>query len=275
MPNFLLEGVGQFDGQFFRAREKHLHGAEIVRLAAPHVRPQKRRRGKHDRHAVLAAEFSHLAGFQRRIMIHALRIEREHRPKRDRVAEGMEERQNAQQHVVLGQADDFIDGVDVRADVVVREHDALGPARRAGSENHREQIVGLDCRQAEFAFQKRNRQQSGGGERKQLVGQRDVIFEIFEKDQFRVEFEIEPVEHAAAGQHVLDAALLDAIVHHLGSDRVVQIHADAAIESQRRVRDDSAGRRRQQHAHVLFVVGQALFAKPAAAPACGRAVRRR
>jgi hypothetical protein len=74
--------------------------------------------------------------------------------------------------------------------------------------------------------------------------------------------EIEPVDHAAAGNHVLDAALLDAIVHHFGSDRVVQIHADAAIEPQHRVRDDSSGRRRQQHAHVSLVVAEHLPQNP-------------
>jgi hypothetical protein len=75
----------------------------------------------------------------------------------------MKERQNAQQNVVLGEANDFIDRADIRAYVVMREHDALWPACRAGGKNHGEQIVGLNFQEAEFALDKRDRQPTCGG----------------------------------------------------------------------------------------------------------------
>ena len=53
----------------------------------------------------------------------------------------MEKRQNAQQHVVAAEVNDLVDGADVRADVAMREHHALGLAGRAGGEDDRQQVV--------------------------------------------------------------------------------------------------------------------------------------
>ena len=53
---------------------------------------------------------------------------------------------------------------------------------------------------------------------RQLVAQRDLAQAVFQVDHLGVELQIEPLHDAAAGQHVADAALGDAVVHHLGGD---------------------------------------------------------
>ena len=46
--------------------------------------------------------------------------------------------------VVDARMDDLLDRLDVGADVVMREHDALGHAGRAGGEDDRQHVVAAD-----------------------------------------------------------------------------------------------------------------------------------
>ena len=87
-----------------------------------------------------------------------------------------------------------------------------------------------------------------------LSQSRDLSREIFEQHDLGVDFEIEPIQNPPAGKHVPDAALLDAGIHHLGSDGVIQVHGHAAVDGQRGVGDHSGDRGRQQYAHELLVL---------------------
>ena len=58
--------------------------------------------------------------------------------------------------VVAPQVNDLVDGFDVRADVVVGEHDALGLAGGAGGEDHRQLVVAAHAVQAEHAIDERS-----------------------------------------------------------------------------------------------------------------------
>jgi hypothetical protein len=112
---------------------------------------------------VPAAELADFAGFQRIEMVNALRRQRQHGPQCGGITEGVEQRQDAQQHVVVGQPDELIDRTDVRADVPMCEHYTFGTACRAGGEDNRQQVVIMDLRQAEPTLQPRHWREPGRG----------------------------------------------------------------------------------------------------------------
>ena len=125
---------------------------------------------------------------------------RQHRPERDRIAERMEKRQNAQQHVAVAQVDDLVDGLDVRADVVLRQHHALGRPVEPEVKITVSKSSGLMSVKPKMAFQQRNRHQPCRGGRNNLVGQRDLVRKILEQHELGVDFEIELFQHPPAGQ---------------------------------------------------------------------------
>ena len=55
-------------------------------------------------HAVLAAQLADLPGIERIEVVDTLDVDAQHGPQRDRVAERVEERQDAEQHVVADRA---------------------------------------------------------------------------------------------------------------------------------------------------------------------------
>ena len=86
-------------------------------------------------------------------------IQEQRPPQRDREAERMKERHDAQHRVARPRMDDLLDRLDIRADVVMREHHALGHAGRAGGEDDRHHIVAADAVQAEHAVEHQRRHQ--------------------------------------------------------------------------------------------------------------------
>ena len=72
--------------------------------------------------SALLGELADLLGVQRGEVVGAADVEPSSGPQRDRVAERVEERHDAEHHVVAPQVDDLVDGFDVGADVVVGEH---------------------------------------------------------------------------------------------------------------------------------------------------------
>ena len=85
----------------------------------------------------------------------------------------MEERHDAEHDVVDARMDDLLDRLDVGADVVMREHDGLGHAGRAGGEDDREQIVAADFVEAEDAIEQRGGRGIGAERAGELVAARD------------------------------------------------------------------------------------------------------
>ncbi len=214
----LLEGRRQVGRELFRAGKDDVQRTKIVGLAAPQIGPQKRGRGDQDRAAVLAAEGADLPRFQRRVMVNALGIERQHRPQRGRVAEGVEHRQHAQQGIAGRKWMMPSIPLQVGADVGIGQHHALGQAGRAGGEHDRRHVVRPDRGEAQQAFQDRGRQQPGGRGGQQLVGPGHALFQFLDVDQLGVELQREAIEHPPAGQHVADAALGHAGVDQFRSD---------------------------------------------------------
>ena len=211
-----------------------------------------------------AAELADFAGFQGTVVVDALGRERQHRPHRGRVAERVEDRQDAEQHVVIGQPQNLIDRPDIRADVAMGEHHALRPACRAGGEDDRQQVVLFQLRQSEPSFQPADGRQPSHRSGGELVGPRGFVLEVLQVDDFGVELEVEAFHQAAAGQDVADAALGDAVVDKLRSHRVVQVDGHAAIDAQGGVGHQPGCGGRQEQAHVLLVGGQHLAPQQAA-----------
>src|SRR5580658_3984448 len=80
-------------------------------------------------------------------------------PQRHREAEGMEERQDAEEHVAAIELHRLRHLLDIRNDIEVREHYAFGLARAAAGENDGREIVELRrAFAAENAFKKTARQ---------------------------------------------------------------------------------------------------------------------
>ncbi len=132
----------------------------------------------------------------------------------------------------------------------MRQHDPLrltgGPRR----EDDGQQIVTRDLVQTQPANQRRTRQDVTGQRAEQLVGQRDLVAQILEHDQFGSQLEAELLHHLAAGQHVPDAGLVDTRLHDFLGDGVVQIDGHALVEAQGRVGHNRRDTRRQQDAHI-------------------------
>ena len=61
-------------------------------------------------------------------VVHRLRSTARGQPHRGGVAERVEERQHAHHHIGRLQIEQLVDGIDVTANVVLREHDPLGLA---------------------------------------------------------------------------------------------------------------------------------------------------
>ena len=159
----LLERGGQPLGQFLGARHHHAQAAEILRRAAAHVELQEGRRRQQERQGVLADERADGFGVERVGMVHHPHAQHRRQAKRAGEAEGMEERQHAHKAVRPVQAEDLLELLDVRADVVVAEHDAFGIARAAAGEDDRRQVVqrGLASRaRAERSSQPAGRSQA-------------------------------------------------------------------------------------------------------------------
>ena len=90
------------------------------------------------------------------------------------------------------------------------------------------------------AFQDRHRQQPGLHESDQLVEPRGLGCEIFEINQLGLHVELQPLHESAAGQHVPNAAIGDAMIQQRRGKRVVQIYADPAHQRHRGIGHDSA-----------------------------------
>ncbi len=127
--------------QFFRARHHEAQAAEFLRRAAPQIRIQERGRRQEHGHRIFVdkrADHSRIQGIG---MKHHAGTHRCGQAQSGREAEGMEKRQNPHDAIVRPQKEDLVELLDVRRNVVLRQHHALGLARRPAGENNRCQVI--------------------------------------------------------------------------------------------------------------------------------------
>jgi hypothetical protein len=140
--------------------------------------------------------------------------------------------------------DQLIDGLHVRAHVVDREHDALGIARRARREYHRQHIIRRDAVQAEERLQRADWQQLRLHHRGQAIGERQLFLEQRCVKQGIANTQVNFLQKQGAGDHVLQTRQADAGVEDRLTDGVVEIDGNAAGKGQCRVDHHSSRRRR-------------------------------
>jgi hypothetical protein len=86
----------------------------------------------------------------------------------------------------------------------------------------------------------------------------DPDVKIIEVDDFGVQLEVHLLHELAAGDDVLDAGHLDAGVHHVGGNRVVEVHGNPLVEGEGHVDEKPWRGRRHQHADILLVLRQRI-----------------
>ena len=123
-------------------------------------------------------------------MVHALEFHGQYCPECSGVAEGMEERQNGKQYIVLPQAEDFIQGVNIRANITMSEHNALRATRRTRSKRYRCHVVRIDTAETEPEFQQYDGNQPRSRCGNQLIRPSDFILKILQVDHFRLKFDL-------------------------------------------------------------------------------------
>ena len=141
----LLERRREPVGQFFRGGHHEAQAAEIRRRTAAQIDLQERRRRQQERHRVIFHERADGTGIERIRMKHHAHAERGGQAQRAGETEGMEKRQNAENAIAFAKAKHLLQLRDVRSDVVMGQHHALGIAGAAAGKNDRGQRV-EDCR---------------------------------------------------------------------------------------------------------------------------------
>ena len=214
MPNCSSNAVGQPLRQFLRAGHHHAQAAEILRRAAAHVELQERRRRQQERQRVLADQRADGFGIQRVGMIDHPHAQHRRQAQRAGEAEGMEERQDAQQSRRAGASRRPVRAARCSSRCCSAEHHALGIARAAAGEDDRGQVVQrrLASPRPSDRSSQRSRQQPGASSSAQSfspaprLGRRPPRASTVSPGSF----ELHLVEERPRGDHGLDAALADA-----------------------------------------------------------------
>ena len=145
-----LQVAGQLGLELFGPHDPVSDRLELLRFATFQVQPRERRRARQQRHLVLVAELADRPGIERVEVINNLLVQADGRPDRDREAERVEKRQDAQEDLLGLQANLLLDLMDVGEDVAMGQHDPLGIAGRSRGEDHgrrRVQMVVIAARE--------------------------------------------------------------------------------------------------------------------------------
>ena len=152
-------------------------------------------------------------------------------PQRDRVAERMEERQDAENAVARLRVDRLHHRFAVGGQVGVRQHHALRIAGRTRREDDGREIVRLVPTEAQDqAFLNEAGNEEDARHRRHAFEGRDRLAEVVEIDELDAGARIDRqfVGEEPRRDDLLEARLLDDRAERLGSERVVEVHRDLA-----------------------------------------------
>ena len=192
-------------------------------------------------------------GIQRIEVIDRRRISTQRQPHRHRIAERMKERQDTQQHVTRMQTQQLVHSIQIRGDVVLRQHHALRLTRGTGSKDHRQRIVRTQPVQTQQPAQHSQRHQLPLDRRSDPVKCGDLSLQVLEKNQLGVQLHRLLLNERPAGQHLPNTGLANTVIHQVITERIVQVDRHLPAQRQRCVRQHTTHRRRQQHAHIVPV----------------------
>ena len=110
----------------------------------------------------------------------------------------------------------------------MREHDALGIARRTGGEHDRQEVILADAVDAEQSFEQPQRRSQSINDAQQFVGEPDFREQGFQRGLIRHRSLIGIRSSTSlAGDDVADSSLDDARIELRLAERVVEIDDDA------------------------------------------------
>src|SRR5690348_13920603 len=194
-------------GQFFRADEDELQAAEILGLAAANIGLEESGRGEEKSDFVFADQLADGGHVERAVMIDNADAEDGGEPERDREAERVEKRQDAEEAIGWIEHERLAHLVDVGGDVEMRKHHAFGIAGAATGENHGGQIVEFcDAAARETAHEPAARKppEEQGSE---FFREARMSGDVFEQNGFQRKVELQAVEEKLCGDDRLKPAL--------------------------------------------------------------------
>ncbi len=132
-----LKGRTQAVTEFLCTHHDITQAAKIFRVAAPHIPLQKCGCGQKNRGPEFCRQSANNTRVQRIGMINGPHACDQRQPKSSSKAEGVEEGQDAENAVPARDAENLGHPIQVRANIVVRQHHTLGIARTAAGEDDR------------------------------------------------------------------------------------------------------------------------------------------
>ncbi len=262
---------GQAAGKFLGAGHDVLQAAELFRRTAAQVHLEECRGCQQERDRVALDQLADPAPVERVGMIHHADAERCRQAERDGEPERVEERQDAEDLVVMGKRERLAHLLDVGHDVVLGQHHPFRLAGTAAGKDDRCQAVEqrvFSARCSVFRFlcdpagsnELRRHRLIGGRlfqhaiqhRRRQQPEKQGPHFlekprfggEIFQQQCLAGHGDVHLVEKCPRSDHGLELALVRAGCQHLIVGGVVEVDRDLS-EQQRGVVDQRAGHRRR------------------------------
>ena len=132
----------------------------------------------------------------------------------------------------------------------------FGVPVETGRKNHSQNIVRL------HAFESQHTRKQSTGYRVSAQGSGELIVdceffaEVFQIDNVRIELKVEFLHDFARREYVFDPRYVDALVHDIRRDSVIQIDGNTLVQDHRHVGNHPAHQRRKKQSHMLLVVRQ-------------------
>ena len=259
----VLEGKGDALLKLLSADEHVLQRAEALGLAAAHVGLQKSGRGDEECDVVLLDKRAD------GLCVERIDVEDDSdaldcgQPEPGHETEGVKEGQDAKNLVTAIEHEHLVDLADIRHDVEVREHDALGIAGAAAGKDDGCQLIHLcgaafagckfrlelNATRTECAFEQAGRHEPREHERSQLLAETRRGEGVFEQHgPARDDHVREAFEKGTRRDHDVDAALLRAARNDFVGRGVIQVDRHAAREHERVVGESAGDTGGNEHA---------------------------
>ena len=120
-------------------------------------------------------------------MVSGANIEQQRSPQRDRKAQRMEERHDPEHRITRPRMNDLLNRLDIRRDIVVRQHHAFRHAGRTGREDDGRHVIAANFVQPEHAVQDPRRHDKRAERSEQLVAAEHLSAQVFQNHKLGVE----------------------------------------------------------------------------------------
>ena len=221
-----FKGGGQFNGHLLGPNHDNLKRGQLLTLTALDVCSQECGGRHHDGAPILLAQVPDDLRVEWVEVVDSSRLEGQWHPQRGHVPKRVKERQDSDYKVGFLDLDQLPNGVNIRADVMLAQHHALGITGRSRGENHRDEVIRLNPVEPQPPVQQPGRCGEGLQTRHKFVAKADLTPQVFDKHDLdgRRQFEFELGQELPIGQNMPDPRLLEARLDNLARGGVVQVH---------------------------------------------------